>query len=140
VLISLLRAISRMKDVMDERDRAFLKDCVVVEPLHPRLAGVGVRLAILDYDAAQGIPEDDEAHFEKRRELLGQLWELCRGQGSAGAGGEEDEEESDGDYEDDFDDYEDDDDMMMPDEDVGSGVRFVSASRQFVSRPMSHNV
>ena len=85
VLVSLLRAIARMKDVMDEGDRAVLKDSVVAEPLSGRLLSIGVRMAILDNDAREAGTE--EAHLAKRRELLGALWDTCRGRGApAGLG------------------------------------------------------
>ena len=43
VLIALLRAVSRMKGVLEEPDRAVLKDMVVDEPLRPELLRIGIR-------------------------------------------------------------------------------------------------
>jgi hypothetical protein len=106
VLIALLRAVSRMKGVLEEPDRAVLKDMVVDEPLSPALLRIGIRMAILDNDPRSGDPEDDQVHLAKRRDLLKEMWDLCRR-----------EESSDGEYEDDYE-SEDDDDMMMPDEDA----------------------
>ena len=106
VLIALLRAVSRMKGVLEEADRAVLKDMVVDEPLSPALLRIGIRMAILDNDPRSGSPEDDQVHLAKRRDLLKEMWDLCRR-----------EESSDGEYEDDYE-SEDDDDMMMPDEDA----------------------
>ena len=108
VLIALLRAVSRMKGVLEEPDRAVLKDMVVDEPLSPALLRIGIRMAILDNDPRSGSPEDDQVHLAKRRDLLKEMWDLCKG--STG-------ESSDGEYEDDYE-SEDDDDMMMPDEDA----------------------
>ena len=106
VLIALLRAVSRMKGVLEEADRAVLKDMVVDEPLSPALLRIGIRMAILDNDPRSGSPEDDQIHLAKRRDLLKEMWDLCKR-----------EESSDGEYEDDYE-SEDDDDMMMPDEDA----------------------
>ena len=106
VLIALLRAVSRMKGVLEEPDRAVLKDMVVDEPLSPALLRIGIRMAILDNDPRSGSPEDDQIHLAKRRDLLKEMWDLCKR-----------EESSDGEYEDDYE-SEDDDDMMMPDEDA----------------------
>ena len=107
VLIALLRAVSRMKGVLEEPDRAVLKDMVVDEPLRPELLRIGIRMAILDNDPRSGSPEDDQVHLAKRRDLLKEMWDLCKGA----------QESSDGEYEDDYE-SEDDDDMMMPDEDA----------------------
>jgi hypothetical protein len=107
VLIALLRAVSRMKGVLEEPDRAVLKDMVVDEPLSPALLRIGIRMAILDNDPRSGSPEDDQVHLAKRRDLLKEMWDLCKGA----------QESSDGEYEDDYE-SEDDDDMMMPDEDA----------------------
>ena len=54
VLIALLRAVSRMKGVLEEPDRAVLKDMVVDEPLRPELLRIGIRMAILDNDPRSG--------------------------------------------------------------------------------------
>ena len=107
VLIALLRAVSRMKGVLEEPDRAVLKDMVVDEPLRPELLRIGIRMAILDNDPRSGSPEDDQVHLAKRRDLLKEMWDLCKGA----------QESSDGEYEDDYE-SEDDDDMMMPDDDA----------------------
>ena len=106
VLIALLRAVSRMKGVLEEPDRAVLKDMVVDEPLAPALLRIGIRMAILDNDPRSGSPEDDQVHLAKRRDLLKEMWDLCKR-----------EESSDGEYEDDYE-SEDDEDMMMPDDDA----------------------
>ena len=107
VLVALLRAVSRMKGVLEEPDRAVLKNMVVDEPLRPELLRIGIRMAILDNNPRSGSPEDDQIHLAKRRDLLKEMWDLCKGA----------QESSDGEYEDDYE-SEDDDDMMMPDEDA----------------------
>ena len=50
-------------------------------------------MAILDNDPRSGSPEDDQVHLAKRRDLLKEMWGLCKG--STG-------ESSDGEYEDDY--------------------------------------
>lgn len=111
VLVALLRAVSRMKGVLEESDRAVLKDLVVEEPLQPELLQIGIRMAILDNDARSGSPQDDQVHLAKRRGLLKQLWDLCKGRG-------EQESSSEGEYEDDYESDDDDADMMLPDDEA----------------------
>jgi len=111
VLVALLRAVSRMKGVLEESDRAVLKDLVVEEPLQPELLRIGIRMAILDNDARSGSPQDDQVHLAKRRDLLKQLWDLCKGRG-------EQESSSEGEYEDDYESDDDDADMMLPDDEA----------------------
>ena len=107
VLIALLRAVSRMKGVLEEPDRAVLKDMVVDEPLRPELLRIGIRMAILDNDPRSGSAGGRPDSPSKKARPPPVTVDLCKGA----------QESSDGEYEDDYE-SEDDDDMMMPDEDA----------------------
>lgn len=122
VLVSLLRAIGQLKQIMDESDRGFLKDLALsATQMDPQILSIGIRLAILDHDT-QTEAENDEQLLGKRRELLTLLIaivkpEILEAMSGVGASSGDADREDEHDYEDDFEDDFEDDDMLMPDGD-----------------------
>lgn len=113
VLVSLLRAISDLKAILNAQERGALKDMSLTRNMHPRVMSIGIRLALQEHDVPmEGKAELTPAEMQAAKSrLLAEMVALVREEfvssASAAAAAYAPAPASGDDY-DDGDDYEDD--------------------------------